>query len=227
MKVLSDGLTLNGSEPGRSASEGGLRLAASGAKLAACLTLSVAAVAVRGTASLTVLTTVNLLLALAYGVGARDVLRGARALAIQTGIITSLYLIRYGAGGILSGLMVSWQLYLAFLPGVVFLRSTPQHQITGVAVRLLPQRTAFVLSASIGMIPRLVREIRSIYEIQLLRGARIRPRDIYRPASWPDFVHCLLVPSIVKGMALSGELAVAARARGFGETDKRTCWLGQ
>ena len=88
------------------------------------------------------------------------------------------------------------------------------------------QKTAFVLATSIRFVPLVIREIRSIHEAQVLRGARILPRDLLRPWHWPDLVHCLLVPVIVQSMALAAEISQAARARDFGISDRRTCWPG-
>jgi energy-coupling factor transport system permease protein len=76
-------------------------------------------------------------------------------------------------------------------------------------------------------IPLMVREIRSIYESQVLRGANMLPKDLLRSWNWPDFINCLLVPAIVRTLSLSGEIALAARARDFGIKKKRSCWPGE
>jgi energy-coupling factor transporter transmembrane protein EcfT len=196
-------------------------------KLAVCFGLSLAAVGARDTQALTILSAVDVLLLLVCRVGVRGMLTGVKALALQFVIITALYLLRFGAEGVTSGLSVSWQLYLAFLPGVVFVQTTPGHRINAALGKVLPHRTAFVLTASLCAIPGLVRDITAIYHTQALRGARILPRDIVRPSSWPDFVHCLLVPTVVKVMALAGETALAAKARDFGAMDDRTNWPGR
>jgi len=201
-----------------------LQLRAVWLKLALCFGMSAVAVGARSIGTLGLLSVADVLLLLAYRVGARGMLAGAKALILQSAIITALYLIRYGVDGVAAGLTVSWQLYLAFLPGVVFVQTTPGHRIHAALGRFLPHRTAFVLSASLCAIPRLVREITGIYHTQALRGARILPRDILRPSSWPDFVHCIMVPAVVKVMALAGETALAARARDFGAMDTRTNW---
>jgi len=205
----------------------GAQLRAVWLKLALCFGLSAVAVGARSIETLALLSAADVLLLLAYRVGARGMLAGVKALALQFAMITALYLIRYGADGVTAGLTVSWQLYLAFLPGVVFVQTTPGHRMQAALGRVLPHRTAFVLSATLCAIPRLVREISAIYHTQSLRGARILPMDIIRPSSWPDFVHCLLVPAVVKVMALAGETALAARARDFGVMDTRTEWPGR
>ena len=93
--------------------------------------------------------------------------------------------------------------------------------------RIMPGQMAFVLSTCLKFVPQLLAEIKSIYEGQVLRGARILPRDLVRPWHWPDMLHCVIVPSVVQGMALAGNIALAAKARGFGLRKRRTCWPGE
>jgi len=92
--------------------------------------------------------------------------------------------------------------------------------------RLLPARSAFVLAASLKFLPLLLSEISNIYEAQLLRGARILPRDLLWPRNWPDLLHCLIAPSVVQALELADNIARAARAREFGRLRQRTCWSG-
>ena len=152
--------------------------------------------------------------------------RAVRTFFMQCAIILALYLFRFGPHGIVDGLMISWQIFLAFLPGIIVAAAIPQSAIIRVLSCFLPMRTAFVLSVSINFIPLLLVERRRIYEAQVLRGARILPKDLLRPWCWPDLVLCVMVPAIVQTLAMSGEIAVAAQARNFGINDHRTCWPG-
>jgi len=198
-----------------------------GVKLVLCVGLSILAFGARTLTMLAILTAVDLALILWLKVGAGAVWREARRVFIwQTGMIVGLYLIRYGSGGLWPGFRTSWQVFMAFLPGIIFVQSTPHARIMEVLTRVLPYKTAFVLATSIRFIPLVIREIKSIHEAQVLRGARILPRDLLRPWNWRDLIHCLLVPVIVQSLNLAGEIAQAARARDFGIKDRRTCWPG-
>jgi energy-coupling factor transport system permease protein len=153
--------------------------------------------------------------------------RELRTFVWQTVVILTLYLIRFQSPeGLWTGFKVSWQLFLAFLPAMVFSRTTSQAAIVRILTRVMPARMAFVLSTCLKFVPQLLAEIKHIYEGQVLRGARILPRDLLRPWHWPDLLHCVIVPAVVQGMALAGNIALAARARGFGRQPKRTCWPG-
>lgn len=198
-----------------------------GAKLAFCMALSIAALASRDGLTLGVVTAIVALQIAAYRVPLSAVWRGLRMFAWQSAVIVVLYIIRFGpSAGAYDGLRVSWQIFMAFLPGVVFMSTTPHERITAVLGRIMPYRAAFVVYTSMKFMPLLVSEMRGIYDVQLLRGANIRPRDAVRPSNWPDFVNCMVVPSVVRAMTLAGEVALAARAREFGERESRTYWPG-
>jgi energy-coupling factor transport system permease protein len=92
--------------------------------------------------------------------------------------------------------------------------------------RIMPAKAAFVLATSLRFIPLLQKELRSIYEAQLLRGARISPKDLRHLGGWKDLVHCLLVPFIVQIFKMTGEIALAAQVRNFDVSIKRTFWPG-
>lgn len=191
------------------------------------LTLSCLAFAARTIPFLLVLTTVNLALLWYLGNGQISLRRELKAFVWQTLVILALYLIRFqNLTGLWGGFQISWQLFLALLPSMVFVRSTSQTRIVQALNRVMPCRTAFVLSTCLKFAPHLLAEIRSIYEGQVLRGARILPRDLAKPWHWFDLLHCVVVPAVVQSMALAGNIALAARARDFGNQPKRTCWPG-
>jgi energy-coupling factor transport system permease protein len=190
-----------------------------------CLFLSVSAFIFRGPSALAGLTCADILLL--FCLSRRplyDLLRGGRTFVFQSLLIVALYLLRYGYSGAFSGLMVSWQIFLAFFPGIVLMSSLPQSKIIHALSRVMPIKPAFVLSVSLNFIPLLISEFRSMYEVQVLRGARILPKELICPWNWSDFVQCLLVPVIVRTLAVSKEIAMAAEIRNFGVSDQRSCW---
>jgi len=201
---------------------------ATGIKLMVCMALSILAFAAREVSILIALSAANLALAFGFKAGTVAIWREIRKVVVwQTGFITALYLLRFGAEGLLPGFRISWQLLLAFLPGIIFVQSTPHARIVETLMGVLPYKTAFVLATSIRFIPMVIGEIKSIREAQLFRGAKIAARDLIRPWHWGDLVHCLLVPVIVQSLQLSEQIARAAHARDFGLKDRRTCWPGK
>jgi energy-coupling factor transport system permease protein len=205
-----------------------LRVSA-GLKLLNGLTLSMCAFGARTPYLLAGLTAANMLMGFVVCVRPFNLFRrGIKLFFWQSAMILVLYMLRFGIeNGVWAGLQTSWQLFLAFFPGMIFMESTSQPQIVQMLSRIMPPRTAFVLSACMKFIPLMVREVRSIYEAQVFRGANMLPRDLLRPWNWPDFINCLLVPAIVRTMSLAGEIALAAKARDFGVKKQRTCWPGE
>ncbi len=200
-----------------------------GPKLLTGLTLSMCAFGARTPYLLAGLTAANMLMG--FVVCVRPVTlfrRGIKLFFFQSAMILMLYILRFGIEkGVWPGLQTSWQLFLAFFPGMIFMESTSQPQIVQALSRIMSPRTAFVLSVCMKFIPLMVREVRSIYETQVFRGANMLPRNLLRPWNWPDFINCLLVPAIVRTMSMAGEIALAAKARDFGVKKQRTCWPGE
>jgi energy-coupling factor transporter transmembrane protein EcfT len=219
-KVCLSSASLEGPAPSGDAKWVGLRMLLA-------LTLSCLAFVARSIPFLLVLTAVNLALLWYLGNGQISLRRELKAFVWQTLVILVLYLIRFqdlsGLGG---GFKISWQLFLALLPSMVFVRSTSQTRIVQALNRIMPCRMAFVLSTCLKFAPQLLAEVRSIYEGQVLRGARILPRDLVKPWHWFDLLHCVVVPAVVQSMALAGNIALAAKARDFGSQPKRSCWPG-
>ena len=138
-----------------------------------------------------------------------------------------LYILRFGLiEGLKPGAMISWQLFLAYMPGVIFVRTTPQPRIVETFTAVAPYRAAFVMATCLKFIPIVLTEIRKIYEGQVYRGAKILPRDLLNPCNWPDVVFCLVLPVIIRSMNLAEEITLAAKARNFGLKKRRTCWPG-
>jgi energy-coupling factor transport system permease protein len=199
-----------------------------GFKLLICMGLSIAAFATRTPLLIGILILLNAALLLGLKNGPITIRREIKVLCWQTALIAGLYVLRFGPEkGILPGVLTSLQLFLAFFPGAVFIQTTPQAQIVMTLEKAMPYRAAFVLTISLKFVPLMIREIKTIYEAQVFRGARILPKDLMNPRNWKDLMHCLLFPAIVHGMGTAGEIAASAKARDFGKYHKRTNWLGK
>ncbi len=199
--------------------------AAVGRRMAMVMVLSCLAFLAHSLPLLLILSSANLGVLLWLRCSPLSLKRELRIFLWQTLIILTLYLIRFQSpAGLWIGFKVSWRMFLAFLPVMVFSRTISQAGIVRILTRIMPARMAFVLSTCLKFVPQLLAEIKSIYEGQVLRGARILPRDLLRPWHWPDLLHCVIIPAIVQGMVLAGNIALAAKARGFGRQHRRTCW---
>jgi energy-coupling factor transport system permease protein len=198
-----------------------------GLALAVCFSLSLLAIVLRNPPHLAALTLADAMFCTICRLPGKAVRRALRLFVWQSALLVSLHLLRFGwEEGLWPGARSSWQLFLAFLPGVAMLHGTSQAALVRTLTRLMPHRTAFALAMSLKFVPLLLVEIRVIYEAQVLRGARILPRDLLRLRNWPDLLHCLIAPAVVQAMVLAGNIADAARAREFGRHARRTCWPG-
>lgn len=192
-----------------------------------CFVLSTLAIVVRTPPVLGALTLADAALLFLYRPPGRLLKRLLRLFVWQSALLAALYLVRFGpVEGLRPALEISWQLLLVFVPGLVVVHGTSQTELVRALSRVLPHRTAFVLSVSLKFFPLLIKEAGAIYEAQLLRGARILPRDLLHPGNWPDLLHCLVAPTVVRAMVLAEEISRAARAREFGRYPRRTGWPG-
>jgi len=191
------------------------------------IVMSALAVAAQSVYHLALLTAIIIVFAAVMRAKPGFALKGMKLFLMQSVTIVVLYLLRFGHAGVTEGLTVSWRLWLAFMPGIILLHSVPPHDIMAALGRVLPYRVAFVLGATMTFLPRLMSDVREIYHVQALRGARVMPRDMLRPSGWRDAVGCILIPAIVRAMTLAHEIALSAEARGFGMHDRRTGWPGE
>lgn len=197
-----------------------------GATLATGVVLSMMAFASRGTPMLASLTGVNLLLVLLWCPKPRNVLvKSVKLFLWQSLIIAVLYGLRFGwHDGFLSGLHVAWQLFNAIWPGIIVSNAISFSRSTRALSRILPNRTAFVAATCLRFLPMLLSEMAAIRQGQLFRGARLLPGDLKNPRYWPDWLRCLMVPTLVRTLSLSTDISTAATARDFGMYPKRTHW---
>jgi energy-coupling factor transport system ATP-binding protein len=199
-----------------------------GVLLCLCLVLSMLAFAARSPLLLIGLSTINLgLLTLLCRNPLKLLWKSGLLFFWQALLIVALYGLRFGfIDGTLAGFYVAWQLFLAFWPGMIFMASSSQPQIVRALSRVLPQRTSFVAATCLRFMPMLMGEMRQIREVQILRGAGLLARDLKNPRLWPDWISCLLVPTLIKTLSLADDIATAATARDFGVHPKRTAWPG-
>lgn len=199
-----------------------------GFKIFICMVLSTCAFTVRTYQMIWCLALIQVVILIIFCGFKVSVLKELKLFVWQTVIITGLYMIRFGSeGGLFEGFKISIQLFLTFFPGIILVKSTSNHAIMNTLTQIMSYRVAFVLSTSIRFIPVVLNEIRSIYEMQLLRGAKIAPSDLIYPWYWSDFVNCLIIPAIIRSMVLAKEIALAAQARDFGIYKTRTQWSGE
>lgn len=200
-----------------------------GFMLGLCLLLSMGAFAVRSPALLAVLSSLNLLLIVLFCPRPLSVLRESLVFFLwQAIMVILLYMIRFGIQqGAGPGFLVSWQLFLALWPGMIFMASNAQSRIVAALSRVMPHRTAFVAATCLRFLPMLLSEVQQIRAIQTLRGARLLLGDLKYPRYWPDWIHCLLIPALIKTLSLASDISTAATARDFGIQPKRTAWPGE
>lgn len=199
-----------------------------GVMLTLCMVLSILAFAARSYELLAGLSAVNLTLLLLYSREPMRVLgKSCILLFWQTAFILLLYVMRFGwEPGIATGGRVAWQLFLAFWPGMIFMSACSQPSIVRALGRVLPQKAAFVGATCLRFLPMLLSEMQEIREVQILRGARILVADLKSPKNWPDWFSCLMIPALIKTLALADDIATAASARDFGILPRRTAWPG-
>ena len=198
-----------------------------GAKLILCMGLAFCAFVARTPAAIMGLLAANALIYMGFRTGPIRLKGEIRTFFWQTLVILTLYGFRFGLSrGLLPGLITSGQLFFAFFPGVIFIRTTPQPKMATAFSRWMSGRSAFVLTTCLQFLPMMIRDIKSIYEAQVFRGARILPKDLVNPKHWPDLLHCLMFPVAVHCMVMASQIAVAAKSRDFPPDGRRTAWPG-
>lgn len=187
-----------------------------GWKILLIVVLATVALAMGDPLMLIPLAAVNLVYYFSARLQLMDLWRDVRLFLIQMAIIVALYSIRYGfTEGVGPGLFIGFKILLFFMPTAVFLRTTPTTDIMGSLQKIMSRRTAFFIFTSFRFIPYFIREFSDIAKAQRLRGARVAPRDLVDPRSWPDLFHCLLVPVVVRAFVAAEEAALSAQSRSF------------
>ncbi|MGX9462179.1 energy-coupling factor transporter transmembrane component T [Shewanella sp. A14] len=143
---------------------------------------------------------------------------------IQLIFTLSLYLMLYGTASLVQGSVVVARILLATIPSWWLCITVASERIGQVLSAFLPRKWAFVVAASLSLLPYMLEEIREIYQIQCLRGARITPKALRNPKNWPELVYCVLFPVLILLLKLSHQMAVAAKSRHFGQYQQPTHW---
>ena len=178
--------------------------------------MSTAAFAARGPWSIAALLLLNVAYYLLSRLSLVELWKDIRFFLVQMAIIVGFYVMRYGTEyGIWAGTRTALQILLFFMPGMVFLRTTPSSHIMRDLKKFLPARFSFLIVTSMRFIPFFTRELHEIAMAQRLRGARLTPRRFLDPRSWKDFLNCLMIPIIVRALKTSNEAAMSAEARAF------------
>jgi energy-coupling factor transporter transmembrane protein EcfT len=147
---------------------------------------------------------------------ARELWQDARWLTLQGFIVVALSVARYGVEGIGSGGLTALKIALFFLPGALLMRTTPSMQLAESLRGVLPARFSFAVGTSMRFVPYFARELYDIAGAQRLRGARLDPRELWRPGAWRDWIECVGVPMAVRAIHTANEAALAAEMRGIG-----------
>lgn len=185
--------------------------------------LGVAAIAAQHPWSLALVLALDALYYFSARLSLSDLWRDTRYLTVQALIIVGLYAARYGVPqGIWPGLRIALQIFLFFIPGIVFLRTTQATRMMRELSRVIPYRLSFLVYTSLRFVPIFAREVREIRLAQQLRGARLEARNLLNPLTWRDTFHCLMIPLLVRALKIADESALSAEARGFGLKSERS-----
>lgn len=148
----------------------------------------------------------------------------ARVFLVQLIITMSLYYLIHGQGHLAQGAVAVLRILLAFIPGWWLSITCTAERIGEVLMWILPVKWAFVIAASISLLPYMTVELREIYYIQCLRGARISPKALRDPRNWSELINCVIFPLLIQLLKLSSQIAVAAQLRYFGKSNQPTHW---
>ena len=195
-------------------------------RMAWAMALALGALLWHGQWSLTGLTIGTAALAAAVGAHRHPWKRLVLVFIWQVVLVMALYLLRYGAESLPEGAKVAYRLALLVLPGVLLMKTTHHGEMARLLVRILPARVGFVLSTCVFFFPTLWSVTVQTYESQVLRGARILPRELVNPRNWGTLVRVICLPAIVSSLALAKDVALAAHCRWYGLHPDRTVWPG-
>ncbi|MCG9748436.1 energy-coupling factor transporter transmembrane component T [Shewanella sp. Isolate8] len=142
----------------------------------------------------------------------------------QLAITSLLYLLLHGLERLPEGIIAVCRILMAMIPGWWLSVACSPQRIGEVLSFCLPHKWAFVLAACFGILPYLGQETREIYQMQVMRGANIRLKSLWRPKHWRELIYCVLYPLLIQLLKLSKQMATAARLRQFGRHPKPTHW---
>lgn len=193
-----------------------------GWKLSLLLLASALAILARQPAQLALLLALCLVGYRVAALSLSELWQDARWLVLQGLVIVLLSAARDGAAGLWSGAQVALRVALFFLPGALALRTTPALGWLEAVGRVLPERLSFAVAASVRFAPYFARELNEIRGAQRLRGARLSPRELWRPVAWRDWTLCVGVPLAVRVIHAANEAALTAEIRGIGAGEEES-----
>lgn len=193
-------------------------------KLAAALALSVAATQARMPVLVIATLLLELLLYLMARLGGARIYRDFRIVLIQAPAVVALYLWRDGWSGLATGMLLAARIGATMLPLLWLQRTTRVNDLIHGFSRWLPRKLSFVIFATLRFLPLVLRDAREIHALQVLRGARVGPRQLLNPLNWNEFAQSVAIPLLIRTVKVSGEVAAAARVRGIADCEERA-WL--
>ncbi|MEZ9237087.1 energy-coupling factor transporter transmembrane component T [Shewanella sp. 10N.286.52.A9] len=144
--------------------------------------------------------------------------------AIQLVITVGLYVLFYGSDKVIEALIVVLRIMLVMLPSWWLASTQTSHHMSQVLCFILPSKWAFVITTSIKLLPYITQEVRDIYHIQCLRGARITPKQLINPLNWVELIRCVLFPLLIQLLSLSKHIAKSAQQRHFDRQRHHSHW---
>lgn len=172
-------------------------------------------------APLAIASAILLLHALWLGASARGI---ALFFVMQLTLTSVLYLILHDATYLPNALEAVVRLILATIPAWWLSHIVVPEQIAKIFNHVMPHRWAFIVSISLRVLPHLANKLAEVYQVQVLRGARITPKDLRKPSNWPELVQCVIFPVLIHTLLLSKQIALAAKCRHFGYSCRPTTW---
>ncbi|MBR9727314.1 energy-coupling factor transporter transmembrane component T family protein [Shewanella intestini] len=143
---------------------------------------------------------------------------------MQLLVTLPFYYFIHGSASLFDGFIVVLRVFLAILPGWWLSHTQRPERLGEVLCWWLPAQWSFVIAASIGLLPYIIKETKEIYTIQCLRGARITPKALRNPKNWCELIYCVLLPMLIELLKLSKQMAQAAQLRHFGHNKTPTHW---
>ncbi|MFZ0487610.1 MAG: energy-coupling factor transporter transmembrane component T [Arenicellales bacterium] len=193
-------------------------------KMASALVLSAAATQARIPSLIVGVLMLELALYLAARLDWSKIRRDFRVVLVQAPLVVGLYLWRDGWTGVGAGMAIAAQIGATMAPAFWLQRTTRATDLIDSFSRWLPRKLTFVIFATLRFLPLLLRDAREIHALQVLRGARVQPRQLLNPLNWPELAQSVVIPVLVRAVKISGEVAASAQVRGIADNAGRQ-WL--
>lgn len=194
-------------------------------KLGGALALSLAATQTRAPSLVISMLFLELILYLASRLDWSLIRRDFRIVLAQAPVVLALYLWRDGSTGIVTGTVLAARIGATMLPLFWLQRTTRVNDLMDGFARWLPPKLNFVVFVTLRFLPLVLRDARDIHALQVLRGARVQPRQLTNPLNWHELARSVAIPLLVRVARISGEVAASAQVRGIGGPGTRR-WLG-